>query len=149
MATLTHYQSGESAVACGMPWSIVGRVSENRSLVTCDDCRKAIIAGTDVRPSVRLHRPPDMEHTSAGVFVFYGTHSDTGGQMEVVPMVSGNVEFTISSDASQRDGLVFNLAHLDRANLIRALLHNFNYSRGRDGYRPGDDDPDWNGDNDG
>ena len=82
------------------------------------------------------HTPPRMEDDNGlvdGVFVFHGTHSDLGGQMEVVPMTTGNVEFTISSDDSQQDGLVFNLSHLDRADMLRALLHDFHYSPERGG----------------
>lgn len=88
------------------------------------------------------HTPPRMEDPLTGgpdgVFIFYGTHSDLGGQLEVVPMSTGNVEFTISDDESQQGGLVFSLSHLDRADMLRALLHDFHYSREIGG--PGDDD---------
>lgn len=87
------------------------------------------------------HTPPRMEDDNGlvdGTFIFYGTHSDLGGELEVVPMQSGNVEFTISSADAANGGLVFNLSHLDRADMLRALLHDFHYSREIGG--PGDDD---------
>jgi hypothetical protein len=87
-----------------------------------------------------LHRPPRMEDDNGlvdGVFVFYNTEDKGSGQdMEVVPMTTGNVEFTISGGLD--GGLVFNLKHCDRADLIRALLHDFHYSREIGG--PQDDD---------
>lgn len=82
------------------------------------------------------HTPPRMEDENGltdGVFLFHGTHSDLGGVMEVVPMATGNVEFTISATDEHQEGLVFSLSHLDRADLIRALLHDFHYSPERGG----------------
>lgn len=110
--------------------------------VNCPDClnllsRLAEKEGQGVGgPTPQLHTPPRMEDDNGltdGVFIFHGTHSDLGGQMEVVPMTTGNVEFTISSDESQKDGLVFSLSHLDRADMLRALLHDFHYSPEKDG----------------
>ena len=92
-----------------------------------------------VGPATPLHKPPRMEDESGivdGTFIFYGTHSSIGGEMEVVPMTTGNVEFTIPGGLD--GGLVFNLSHLDRADMIRALLHDFHYSREIGG--PGDDE---------
>lgn len=128
--------------------------STTPSAVTCDDC--LALMGTTIEQPVSLtefldtkgvetptpqrHKPPRMEDANGlndGVFIFYGTHSDLGGEMEVVPMTSGNVEFTIAPNSSQSDGLVFSLSHLDRADLIRALLHDFHYSPERGG--PNDD----------
>lgn len=71
-----------------------------------------------------------MNENDDGVFRFYGTHSGLGGQMEVVPVDTGNVEFTVGHR-------IFSLSHLDRADLIRALLHDFHYSPERGG--PNDD----------
>lgn len=87
-------------------------------------------------PTPYRHTPPRMEDVNGlvdGVFLFHGTHSDLGGVMEVVPMTGGNVEFTISATADHNEGMVFSLSHLDRADLIRALLHDFHYSPERGG----------------
>lgn len=115
--------------------------------VNCPDCINILSREAEEgvgTPTPQRHTPPRMEDSNGlvdGVFVFYGTHSDLGGQMEVVPQESGNVEFTISADESQQEGLGFSLSHLDRADLIRALLHDFHYSPERGG--PGSvDDPD-------
>lgn len=91
-----------------------------------------------VGPSTPSHKPPYMSDLGDGVFIFYGTHSDLGGTMEVVPMTTGNVEFTIPGDDDPHGGLTFNLSHLDRMDLVRALLHDFHYSPERGG--PSDDD---------
>lgn len=69
---------------------------------------------------------PAMNEGGDGTFVFHGTHSDLGGEMEVVPMTTGNVEFTVGDS-------IFNLAYRDRMNLVRALLHDFRYVK-PDGY---------------
>jgi hypothetical protein len=63
---------------------------------------------------------PAMNEGGDGTFVFHGTHSDLGGEMEVVPMSTGNVEFTVGDS-------IFSLAYRDRMNLVRALLHDFRY----------------------
>lgn len=90
--------------------------------------------GSEPRP---LHSPPIMNDNEDGVFRFYGTHSDLGGEMEVIPMTTGNVEFGVRDTASGA-GLIFNLSHLDRIDLVRALLHDFHYSPERGG--PDDQD---------
>jgi hypothetical protein len=86
----------------------------------------------------RLHKPPRMMDNLGrvdGVFEFYDTHIE-GSSMEVVPQQSGNVEITVSFGPD--DGYLFTLHHCDRADLIRALLHDFHYSPEKDG--PNDDD---------
>lgn len=87
------------------------------------------------------HKPPRMEDDNGlvdGVFEFYDVdyynpHPDLTctASMEVVPMTTGNVEFTVGDT-------LFTLSHLDRADMLRALLHDFHYSREIGG--PGDDD---------
>jgi hypothetical protein len=79
------------------------------------------------------HTPPDLDH-EGGVFTFNDVFI-TGNTMEVVPQLSGNVEFTLDYDG---DGHLFSLHHLDVADLLRAALHNFHYSPERGG--PQDDD---------
>ena len=74
-----------------------------------------------------LHNPPYMNDMNDGVFRFHGTHSDIRGEMEVIPMTTGNVEFEIRDNDSGK-GMIFNLSHLDRMDLVRALLHDFHYS---------------------
>jgi hypothetical protein len=124
-----HFQWGSGKARCGKTSGSLAPVLE---YVTCPDCIDLSLPPSKGvgQPTLR-HTPPRMEDERGltdGVFIFHGTHSDLGGQMEVVPMVSGNVEFTISSDASQQDGLVFSLSHLDRLDLVRALLHDLHYS---------------------
>lgn len=69
-----------------------------------------------------MARPPQMgTEFDDGVFIFYDRYVPDF-EMEVVPMSpSGNVEITIADH-------FFTLSHLDRADLIRALLHDFHYS---------------------
>ena len=79
------------------------------------------------------HTPPRMVDGNGltdGVFTFYDRHETDNWTMEVVPQTTGNVEITIGES-------LFTLAHLDRADLIRALLHEFHYSPERGG--PNDD----------
>lgn len=80
-----------------------------------------------VRPA--RHIPPYMNETGDGVFIFHDVHIH-GCELEVVPQASGNVELTVSLDG---DGYFTTLSHLDRADLIRALLHDFHYSPERGG----------------
>lgn len=89
--------------------------------------------------STPRHKPPRMEDERGmvdGVFEFYDVDyyaavplSNTAS-MEVVPQTTGNVEITLCDST-------FTLSHLDRADLIRALLHDFHYSTERGG--PNDD----------
>lgn len=82
-------------------------------------------------PTPQLHRPPlhtppvmgDGEQGD-GVFTFFDDHT-AGNELEVIPQITGNVEIVISLGG---DGVLFTLSHLDRADLIRALLHDFHYS---------------------
>lgn len=62
-----------------------------------------------------------------GVFTFFDVHLGEYYTLEVVPQTTGNVEITIGS-AEVDDGRMFTLSQLDRADLIRALLHDFHYS---------------------
>ena len=85
-----------------------------------------------------LHVPPRMEDERGmtdGVFVFTDVHLGEGYTLEVVPQLSGNVEITISKpeDGTPEDGHLFTLSHCDRADLFRALLHEFHYSPERGG----------------
>lgn len=123
--------------------------------VTCFRCRKTEafkdaqmgLAGTDGRPSVRQiplslteynaagprRTPPRMtdgNDLTDGVFIFHDTFIESAS-MEVVPQLSGNVEITISYGPD--DGYMLTLSHLDRADLLRALLHDFHYSPERGG----------------
>lgn len=91
-------------------------------------------------PTPQLHTPPRMVDDNGltdGMFRFYdvdNNHPDRQFRAEyvldVVPMESGNVEI-ICGDT------MFTLHHLDRADLIRALLHDFHYSPEKGG--PNDD----------
>jgi hypothetical protein len=103
----------------------------NEDAVECKDCLK-IIAERGVGPSTpQLHTPPNMDDNEDGVFTFYDAVEGSDWYMQVVPMpVGGNVEFTVGEQ-------LFTLSHLDRADLIRALLHDFHYSPERGG--PADD----------
>lgn len=85
-------------------------------------------------------KPPRMENLHGqvdGVFKFYDIdyyHRDAAFRqtdaLEVVPQQNGNVEITLGES-------IFTLSHLDRADLIRALLCDFHYSPEKDG--PNDD----------
>lgn len=84
------------------------------------------------------HTPPEMGDAAGnddGVFVFTDVHLGTGYTLEVVPQLSGNVEITVAKheDNTPEDGHLFTLSHLDRADLFRALLHDFHYSPERGG----------------
>jgi hypothetical protein len=89
-----------------------------------------------VGPSTPRHKPPYMNEKDDGVFIFHDVHIE-GATLEVVPQQSGNVELTVSYGAD--DGYMLALHHVDRADLIRALLHDFHYSPERGGPN---DDPD-------
>jgi hypothetical protein len=84
-----------------------------------------------VRPG--RHTPPYLNENDDGVFTFHDVHI-TGCTLEVVPQQSGNVEITVDFDG---DGYFTTLHHLDRMDLVRALLHDFHYSPERGG--PNDD----------
>lgn len=97
--------------------------------VTCGDCTDLLDKGVGT-PTPRLTKPPEMNDNDTGEFVFYDVDYDERVNprltMEVVPQTTGNVEIEI-------DGALFTLSHLDRADLIRALLHDFHYSPERGG----------------
>lgn len=93
----------------------------NRADVTCSDC--LTLMGSD--PRSPLQTPPEMNEDGDGVFMFYSPFDPEVG-MEVVPQTTGNVEITIGEH-------YFTLSHLDRADMIRALLHDFHYSPEKDG----------------
>lgn len=107
-----------------------------RSSVTCPACLDLINYQPQEPALTTRHVPPYMNDADDGVFRFHGAHSDLGGEMEVIPMTTGNVEFEVRDTVSGK-GMIFNLHHLDRADLIRALLHDFHYSPERGG--PADD----------
>ena len=79
----------------------------------CPKPWRAEVIEEDLRPGGR-----------SAVRMFGPNGEDTGPMegivLEVVPQTSGNVEITIEYDG---DGHLFSLSHLDRVDLIRALLH--------------------------
>lgn len=88
-------------------------------------------------PTPRLHTPPRMVDDAGlvdGEFIFTDTHLGPGYELEVVPQISGNIELTVRDP---KDGHMFTLHHLDVADMLRALLHDFHYSPERGG--PADD----------
>jgi hypothetical protein len=85
-------------------------------------------------PTPRLHTPPYMNDRGDGVFLFHDKHIE-GCSMEVVPQTTGNVEITVAYGPD--DGYLFTLNLFDRADLLRALLHEFHYGPEVGG--PGDD----------
>ncbi|UOK18413.1 hypothetical protein SEA_BRUHMOMENT_97 [Arthrobacter phage BruhMoment] len=97
------------------------------------------LGGSEVRP---LHQPPKMNEIDDGIFRFYDVDWNaahpltTRMSMEVVPQTTGNVEITLDADGNA-DDLMITLSHLDRMDLVRALLHDFHYSPERGG--PHDD----------
>jgi hypothetical protein len=112
---------------CG---AMTGHASTSREDVTCSDCLDLLDGGWDPNP---LHTPPRMENANGltdGVFTFHDTHIQ-GATLEVVPQTTGNVEISITYGPD--DGYLFTLHHLDRADLLRALLHDFHYSPERGG----------------
>lgn len=110
------------------------------SAVTCPACIEWLathpVAEEDrgVEPLTPLQIPPYMNDRDDGVFTFHDVHLP-GCTLEVVPQLSGNLEITISYGG---DGHFMTLSHLDRADLLRAVLHDFHYSPERGG--PNDQD---------
>lgn len=104
-----------------------------RTLTTCSDCLDLLNGGWEPRPP--LHTPPLMNENDDGIFLFTDTHHGAGFTMEVVPQTTGNVEITIEEPGGE--GHLFTLSHLDRADLLRALLHDFHYSPERGGPNDG------------
>lgn len=106
-----------------------GAGTSQYSEVTCSDCLELIQGVGTPTP----HTPPvmgDGDNNADGVFTFTDTHIQ-GCTMEVVPQTTGNVEITVSYGPD--DGYMFTLHHLDRADLLRALLYDFHYSPERGG----------------
>jgi hypothetical protein len=68
----------------------------------------------------RLHTPPYMADNNDGLFIFHDVHLGKDYTLEVVPQLSGNVEFTTGDR-------LFTLSLFDRVNLLQALLHEFHY----------------------
>lgn len=73
-----------------------------------------------VGPSTPLHTPPYMADNNDGLFIFHDVHLGKDYTLEVVPQISGNVEITTGDR-------LFTLSLFDRADLLRALLHEFHY----------------------
>lgn len=96
-----------------------------RGDITCSECLRLMSLGSG------LHTPPRMNATDDGIFLFTDRHHGDGFTMEVVPQLSGNVEITIEEPGGS--GHMFTLSHLDRADMLRALLHEFHYSPERGG----------------
>lgn len=122
-----HFTRGPKPWHCGaMDGSAVNVIQ----MVTCMDCVGLYPnGGSDHHPP--LHVPPIMNDNEDGIFLFTDRHHGDGFTMEVVPQLSGNVEITIEEPGGE--GHLFTLSHLDRADLLRALLHEFHYSPERGG----------------
>lgn len=126
MSALIHYRREPASelhfsFRCG---AMTGQSTRDKAWVSCDDCIRLLeTGGSEHRPH---HIPPLMNESGGGIFLFTDTHHGAGYTLEVVPQTSGNVEITI--EEMNGDGHVFTLSHLDRANLLRALLHDFHYS---------------------
>lgn len=127
-----HYtRGGPKPWRCG---AMTGDATSVPNFTTCEDCLELIkTGGSEDRPH---HVPPVMNESGDGVFLFTDTHHGAGFTMEVVPQTTGNVEITL--DNPQSPGHMFTLSHLDRMDLVRALLHDFHYSPERGG--PNGDD---------
>lgn len=126
----SHYtRGGPKPWRCG---AMTGSATNVPVLTTCEDCL-ALLRGSDHQPP--LHIPPIMNENGDGIFRFHDRHHGIGFTMEVIPQTTGNVEITLED--SNHAGEVFTLSHLDRADLLRALLHDFHYSPERGG--PNDD----------
>lgn len=124
---LVHYTRGAKPWRCGaMDGSAVNIIR----MVNCDDCL-TLINGGGLEAQPPRHTPPLMNENGDGIFLFHDVHLGAGYTLEVVPQVSGNVEITIEDAAM--NGHLFTLSHLDRADLLRALLHDFHYSPERGG----------------
>lgn len=135
------YKLGAYEDSEGRVWKLSGdgwrtyRPGEGNVLVYRDSFDKFLEAQEEVGGSTPRHKPPRMEDERGmvdGVFEFYDVDyyaavplSNTAS-MEVVPQTTGNVEITLGDST-------FTLSHLDRADLIRALLHDFHYSPEKDG----------------
>ena len=112
-----------------------GQSTRDKAWVSCDDCIRLLETGGD---EYRPHNiPPYMNENEDGIFRFTDTQHGDGFTLEVVPQATGNVEITI--EERNGAGHVFTLSHLDRADLLRALLYDFHYSPERGG--PNDDKP--------
>lgn len=127
-----NWHGSNAPYLCG---AMDGSATSKTGPVTCADCLNLLAGGSEPRP---LHRPPMMNDDESGTFTFYDVdnlHPDSlfrqEWPLEVTPQTTGNVEVNIC-------GTLFTLHHLDRADLIRALLHDFHYSPERFG--PTDDD---------
>ena len=115
---------------CGV---MTGEASVDEAWVNCSGCIDLMGRGAGHHPP--LHVPPIMNDNEDGIFLFHDRHHGAGYTMEVVPQTTGNVEITIEEPGGE--GHLFTLSHLDRADLLRALLHDFHYSPERGG--PNDD----------
>lgn len=113
-------------------WTVAA-VAGDTELGFTDWLKEKLLGVGPSTPTLNLpncHRPPSMSEGGDGVFIFYDVHIE-GCSMEVVPQTTGNVEITVAYGAD--DGYLFTLSHLDRADLFRALLHDFHYSPEKDG----------------
>ena len=106
-----------------------GQSSSDTAWVDCADCINLLESGGDEYRPYKI--PPYMNDNDDGAFRFTDTHHGDGFTMEVVPQTTGNVEITI--EERNGAGHLFTLSHLDRADLLRALLHEFHYSPERGG----------------
>lgn len=125
------HQTSSAPYRCG---AMGDQASSAMRDVTCPECLTLLGVGA----STPLHTPPRMEDERGmtdGVFIFHDVHdTEHVSTMEVVPQLSGNVEITLGYKG---EGVLFTLSHTDRADLLRALLHDFHYSPERGG--PNDD----------
>lgn len=115
------HERSSAPYKCG---AMDGSASNKTGAVTCIDCLNLLVA----RDTYTSHTPPLMNDSGDGIFEFYDVDHGFDNPLEVVPQTTGNVEITVG-----KAGRFFTLHHLDRADLIRALLHDFHYSPERGG----------------
>lgn len=121
-----HYtRGGPKPWRCG---AMTGSATSVPNFTTCEDCLDLLKGGNTCSP---LKVPPVMNDNDDGIFLFTDEHHGAGFTMEVVPQTTGNVEIAIEDKDGA--GHMFTLSHLDRADLLRALLHEFHYSPERGG----------------
>lgn len=85
------------------------------------------VGGSGSRP---LHTPPYMNESDDNLWIFRDANTPDGEELVVAQREHGHVDLIIGGEQ-------FRLHHLDRMDLVRALLHDFNYSSEVGG--PGDD----------
>ncbi|QWY81384.1 hypothetical protein SEA_RIZWANA_87 [Arthrobacter phage Rizwana] len=113
-----------------------GQQSTDPARVTCFSCRNnetfkvaqrgmpmklSDVLAEGVGQPTRRHEPPYLNDNDDNLWVFYDQRNPFDPNLRVSALADGHLQVSLGEQN-------FRLHHLDRMDLVRALLHDFHYS---------------------